>query len=39
MGQADRDKLIEELMKQKELLEKKQEEIAKKLRLLIYASR
>ena len=39
MGQADKDKLIEELMKQKELLEKKQEEIARKLRLLIYSSR
>lgn len=38
MSQEERSKLIAELMKQKEILEKKQEAIAKKLRKLIYSA-
>ena len=39
MSQEELSKLIAELMKQKEILEKKQEAIAKKLRQLIYSAR
>lgn len=39
MSQEELSKLIAELMKQKEILEKKQEAIAKELRKLIYSAR